>query len=387
MATVFLNQITSFICTINIIIGFYSLILSDIRTKPSNIVFMSKRQSNIELLRIISIFLIMVVHATYLTFGTPTPQEIQVKPIGSFFFIGLENISVICVDIFVLISGWFGIHPKVKSIGGLLFQCVYFGLIMAILFGLTGIQPLGATTLAKCVVNYPHFVMCYIVMYLMTPVLNAFVERASRIQFRNMLIGFYVWAFLFGWFLHTDNGFAGGNSALSFIGLYLLARYIRIHCIFPSQLQKARIWGIIWFATVLIVTTTVWASSYFGFSLKVSNVLLNMTTSYLSPNVILAAVSLLLCFAHIQLKSKAVNWIAASAFASVLTHGYAMNDVYIPLIQDLYKVSPLVTFLCEAVGIMLAYLIVSVVLDKPRMYLWGKVYPHLDRWVVSRFRR
>ena len=348
---------------------------------------MSKRQSNIELLRIISIFLIMVVHATYLTFGTPTPQEIQVKPIGSFFFIGLENISVICVDIFVLISGWFGIHPKVKSIGGLLFQCVYFGLIMAILFGLTGIQPLGATTLAKCVVNYPHFVMCYIVMYLMTPVLNAFVERASRIQFRNMLIGFYVWAFLFGWFLHTDNGFAGGNSALSFIGLYLLARYIRIHCILPSQLQKARIWGIIWFATVLIVTTTVWASSYFGFSLKVSNVLLNMTTSYLSPNVILAAVSLLLCFAHIQLKSKAVNWIAASAFASVLTHGYAMNDVYIPLIQDLYKVSPLVTFLCEAVGIMLAYLIFSVVFDKPRMYLWGKVYPHLDRWVVSRFRR
>ena len=122
---------------------------------------MNKRQSNIELLRIISIFLIMVVHATYLTFGTPTPHEIQAKPLGSFFFIGLENVSVICVDIFVLISGWFGIHPKVKSIGGLLFQCVYFGLIMAIFFGVTGIQPLGATTLAKCMVNsgQPHQIM------------------------------------------------------------------------------------------------------------------------------------------------------------------------------------------------------------------------------------
>ena len=64
-----------------------------------------------------------------------------------------------------------------------------------------------------------------------------------------------------------------------------------------------------------------------------------------------------------------------------------MNNVYIPLIQDLYKASPLVTFLCEAVGIMLAYLIISAVLDKPRMYLWEKAYPLLDRWVVSRFRR
>lgn len=348
---------------------------------------MNKRQSNIELLRIISIFLIMVVHATYLTFGTPTPHEIQAKPLGSFFFIGLENVSVICVDIFVLISGWFGIHPKVKSIGGLLFQCVYFGLIMAIFFGVTGIQPLGATTLAKCMVNYPHFVMCYIVMYLMTPVLNAFVEHASRIQFRNMLIGLYSWAFIFGWFLHNDDSFAGGNSALAFMGLYLLARYIRIHCTFSARLQKARVWGVIWLANVLIVTAAVWASSYFGFSLKVSNVLLNMTTSYLSPNVILAAISLLMCFAHFEFKSTAVNRIAVSAFASVLTHGYAMNSVYIPLIQDLYKASPFVTFLCEAVGIMLAYLIISVVLDKPCIYLWGKVYPLLNRWVVSRFRQ
>lgn len=171
------------------------------------------------------------------------------------------------------------------------------------------------------------------------------------------------------------------------MGLYLLARYIRIHCTFPARLQKARVWGVIWLANVLIVTAAVWASSYFGFSLKVSNVLLNMTTSYLSPNVILAAISLLMCFAHFEFKSTAVNRIAVSAFASVLTHGYAMNNVYIPLIQDLYKASPFVTFLCEAVGIMLAYLIISVVLDKPRIYLWEKVYPLLNRWVVSRFRQ
>lgn len=84
-----------------------------------------------------------------------------------------------------------------------------------------------------------------------------------------------------------------------------------------------------------------------------------------------------MCFAHFEFKSTAVNRIAVSAFASVLTHGYAMNNVYIPLIQDLYKASPFVTFLCEAVGIMLAYLIISVVLDKPRIYLWEKYTPSL----------
>lgn len=347
---------------------------------------MSIRQSNIELLRIISIVLIMVVHATYLTFGTPIPEEIQTKPVGSFFYIGIENISVICVDIFVLISGWFGIHPKVKSIGGLIFQCIYFGFVMFAVTIVLDFQAFSLTGCAKCLIHFPHFVMCYIVMYLMTPILNAFIERASRVAFRNMLLVFFAWEFVFGWFLHNDDNFAGGNSALAFIGLYLLARYIRLHCAIAPRFRKASVWGAIWFANIFIVTLCVWACSYFNISTRLSNILLNMTTSYASPNVILASVSLLLCFSFMQFSSRIINWIAASAFASVLVHGYMMEQIYIPWIERLYESYPLWLFALTAAAVIIGYLLVSVIIDRPRIFIWNKIAPFIER-SLDRFRK
>lgn len=53
---------------------------------------MKTRDSGIELMRIIAIFLIMVTHACYLTFGVPTLEEIRTEPIRMFGYIGLENI-------------------------------------------------------------------------------------------------------------------------------------------------------------------------------------------------------------------------------------------------------------------------------------------------------
>ena len=39
-----------------------------------------KRQSGIELMRIIAIYMIMLTHATYLTFGFPTLEEVRTDP-------------------------------------------------------------------------------------------------------------------------------------------------------------------------------------------------------------------------------------------------------------------------------------------------------------------
>ena len=36
-----------------------------------------------------------------------------------------ESLAIVCVNVFVLISGWFGIRPKWKSVTNFLFQ-VFF---------------------------------------------------------------------------------------------------------------------------------------------------------------------------------------------------------------------------------------------------------------------
>lgn len=195
-----------------------------------------ERKSNIELLRIISIFLILVVHATYCSFGTPTINEIQNNPTKSFFYIGIENISVICVDVFVLISGWFGIHPQIKNIGSLFFQCIYFSLLMCLLGNVTDLYSIGINDYTRCFIHFPHFVVCYAVMYMLVPTINTFIKHSSKNRFALFLSAYYTWAFVFGWLLHSDENFANGNTALAFVGLYMLARYVRLHINIPPPL-------------------------------------------------------------------------------------------------------------------------------------------------------
>lgn len=331
-----------------------------------------ERQSNLELLRIIAIFLIMVVHANYYTFGMPQPNEIRENPILDLLYIGLENISIVCVDVFVLLSGWFGVHPKFKSIGGLIFQCIFFKLLLSILFPLAGMSEFSLSAIGQSFISYPHFVVCYTVMYLLTPVLNSFIEHATKKSFAFFLSVYYAWAFIFGWLLWKDEGFANGNTTLSFVGLYMLARFIRLHTILPQY--SARFWALTWLITVCCVSLFSWGICVTSFSDHLGLVLLNITGSYLAPNVILASISLILFFSKLRFSSRFVNWIAVSAFASVLLHGYMMDEIYVEILRYLYSQNPLWLFIILAFGMMVGYLLFGAIIDKVRIWIWERFF-------------
>lgn len=44
-----------------------------------------------------------------------------------------------------------------------------------------------------------------------------------------ILLMYYTYAFVFGWILWADSGFEAGNTTLSFVGLYMLARYVKTY--------------------------------------------------------------------------------------------------------------------------------------------------------------
>ena len=73
------------------------------------------RQSNIELLRIVAIFLVMVAHCNiWLGGGLPDFSEgISAMVVGKHI---IASLASICVVLFVLISGYFSIKPNLKSV-------------------------------------------------------------------------------------------------------------------------------------------------------------------------------------------------------------------------------------------------------------------------------
>lgn len=86
---------------------------------------MKDRQSNIEQLRIIAMLLVVFVHANYFSLGTVSQSEILRDPYTSLIRIFLEQICIVGVNVFVLISGWFGIRPTLRG-GQILYSKFYF---------------------------------------------------------------------------------------------------------------------------------------------------------------------------------------------------------------------------------------------------------------------
>ena len=68
------------------------------------------RDSNMELLRVVSMLLVLVVHAGFRALSVPTPAEAVSAPGSTLLRFFSESASIICVNVFVLLSGWYGIR-------------------------------------------------------------------------------------------------------------------------------------------------------------------------------------------------------------------------------------------------------------------------------------
>lgn len=165
-----------------------------------------------ELLRIIAMFLVLVVHADFFSLGAPTQIDVQQAPLSSFSKFFFESLSIVCVNVFILISGWFGINPKIKSISSFLFQCFFylwgiyaFSLLMGyVSFSLRGI--------AECffLLKWDWFIKAYLVLYIVSPILNAFVEHSTKKQFSIILVAFFSFQTIYAWGTSGAEDFRGG---------------------------------------------------------------------------------------------------------------------------------------------------------------------------------
>lgn len=93
-----------------------------------------------------------------------------------------------CVNVFVLISGWFGIRASARGAMSFVFQCLYFGrrlyfvgcIVSGVLPNVLGI----AQVLTLFKVNW--FITAYLILYSFAPVLNGFAGNVGR---RQLAIG------------------------------------------------------------------------------------------------------------------------------------------------------------------------------------------------------
>lgn len=310
-----------------------------------NSVRTNERASNLELLRVVAMLLVLVVHADFLSFGAPTLADLGAQPAAAYARFFVQSCSIVCVDVFVLISGWFAIRWKGRSLGALLFQCWFYYVGCALLLMGIGVVKFDAGTLAECLLfTRPEmwFVRDYLGLYLLAPVLNAFVENSSLRRLGLLLGGFYAFQTLYGWLMGATAEFQSGYSLLSFVGLYLLGRYLRLRNDLAAPRSKWFGLGLYGLCVVLSLAAVAVMGVVFARKPGVFDSSVVRLYAYNALWVVLAAAGLLLFFTRIELRSTAVNRIARSAFAVYLLHANPfVLPAYRELMNELYaRISP-----------------------------------------------
>lgn len=317
------------------------------------------RQSNFELLRLLSMLMILGLHANFLALGNVDASVVHNLGVQDFVRTFLECLCIVGVNIFVLISGWFGIKPSVKGICSIIFQVAFYTVLL-ILATLAAGASLPAD-FHKTIV-FPDdgywFISAYLMLYILSSALNRFAEQTPAKVFRRVLICFFVAEVVWGYFSDSIR-VRGGYHVLSFIGLYLLARYLRLH---PSRLTALKSWQ-----SLLLFFLCVGISTVFYFAKWLPS-----TIAYTAPSVILASVFLLLAFSKMTFTSKAVNWCAASAFAIYLVHCNVLAlGTYVSCMSRLCSLTGFWLYVVVAPLVMVAFGLCCICVDKLRGLLWN----------------
>jgi hypothetical protein len=318
---------------------------------------------------------VLVLHANFLGIHAPSHDDLIGSPFSTFMRCFVEAIAIVAVDVFVLISGWFGMHFSFKKLGSLCFQVLFFSLGFFFVFAIVNLSE--AFTIEKIkgilLMNGDYwFVKAYVVLFILSPVLNSFVEHVTKRQFQLFLITYYSFHTIYGWLMDASVSFTmNGTTALSFIGLYLLGRYLKEYPLILCKMSK-KIDLLLYILCALLLTLCNIILLYKGYSVSVQGRLY----SYASPLVILEAVFLLLFFSKLSFSSKTVNWVASSCFAVYLFHcnGFFVVNYYRNFVEYIYYDTNYAFYGVIAYVVFIYF--VSVLLDKMRIALWSVIFRH-----------
>lgn len=321
---------------------------------------MKERALNMELLRIIAMGMVLVVH-TIGALGQPTLIDFQtfsLEPLGKLCILVP---CIICVNVFILLSGWFEIQFSVKKLLGIWFQAIFWSSISAII----DLAISNRFTIKQVIGIFGMdgrlwFLISYTFLFIISPILNTFAKTARRKEFLSVIIFFYIYQTILGWGFKIG-GFGLGLSSLPFIGLYLLAQYVKKH---PNKVftLTPKYDLLIYIISSLIIVSTI-----IFFTTKGEYI--ERMYAYICPLVIISSLYFFLFFTKLKIIKfrKPILYLSSSAFAVYLFHDNEfIVDYFQQTVRSIYNNWGLFAL---SISLVALFLIITTI-DKIRFLLW-----------------
>lgn len=333
------------------------------------------RDSNMELYRILAMVFVMLFHAS----GEIDllNKNVDASPIESTNITWFTAATFTCVNMFVLLSGWYGIKARFEKLLSFLFQVLFFSfLVYFTTCALFDEVAFKWSYIARIVTTDMYwFVPVYLLLYIVSPALNTFITQSTRRQYQLVLGGMLLMQCIFGWLNTQDEGYKDGCSPISFIILYLLGGYLRR---FPDNLLNRLSRTKLLLCYILLVSVNMVIA-------KMANIfnseyLIEVAWRYASPLVIVAAACMLLVFTKTKMGyNRTINWIAASCFAVFLVHCFPTlyETIFRPTIVMIWKELPVWTAVPAILLFLTVIFFASIVIDQGRIWLYDKFFKEL----------
>ena len=193
--------------------------------------------ANIELLRIISMGMVIVLH--YLGKGGLLPNMGLAMGANAYAAWIMESLAIVAVNVYVLISGYFLVESEFKlgKVVSLVAQVLFYTVVITIIACATGIFDVNELGIYHVIMQilplqmeHYWFVTAYIGMYILTPVLAAGIKNISK-KHLQVVIGLFVF------FMCIEKSIVPvrltidkkGYEAMWLICLFLIAAYLRLY--------------------------------------------------------------------------------------------------------------------------------------------------------------
>ena len=174
---------------------------------------MKQRESSFEALRITAMMMVVLLHCNYFILGDVDAAEIEMNPDGAFWRMFWDQLCTPCVNLFILISGWFGIRPKLKGGVSLLFQVVFYTVLSIAVCKVFGWEVSFDRIKAALTCQMAYwFIWPYLLLYITAPAFNLLVEKAPE-KVRGIILSLLTFEFALDWVVYYAGG--GGGSLTS----------------------------------------------------------------------------------------------------------------------------------------------------------------------------
>ena len=281
------------------------------------------RDSNIELLRIVTMFFIVAHHYVVNSGLTSIGGPIDSAPLSrkSVFLLLFGAWGKTGINCFVLITGYFMCKSNItlKKFVKLLGEVMFYKIIIGSVFYVTGYEEVSVKAIVKMIMPISsvqtNFTGCYILFFLFIPFLNILIKHLTEKQHALLLM---LCGFTYTFFGTIKLLPVSMNYVSWFIVLYFISSYIRLY---PKNIfSKTRVWGFLTIVCILLCSLSVICCTWLSVKLNKDLWFFFVTDSNTFLSVVTGICSFMF-FKNFKIKyNSLINAVASTTFGILMIH-------------------------------------------------------------------